>query len=138
MNLVSCNTVQQYLLFAKLAERFAQPSITPPHIQYVILSVPRLCMELQDRLSCNYCSAKLAAGAKKQVAGKIRGRVAWFTTSARWTLYHQQHHPLGAGREKDSWPEQTLDPVPRSNTLHRSTSSLATTKGITVMLSLPV
>lgn len=44
VHLVLCNRVLQYLLFAKLAEEFAQPSITPPHIRDVIMRIPRLCM----------------------------------------------------------------------------------------------
>lgn len=42
-----CNSVVQYLCLQRLSEEFAQPSITPLHIEYVIMNVPQLyvCMQ---------------------------------------------------------------------------------------------
>lgn len=121
MNCVLCNPALQYLV-CKAWEEFAQPSITPPHKQYVITSVPRLCKWLQDSLSCNYFCAKLAAEAEKQVTGKIRALIVLVCNICLYDTLPPPAPPHRERGEKNSWVEQTLNPVPRSDTLHRSTA----------------
>lgn len=131
MNCVLCNPALQYLV-CKAQEEFAQPSITPPHKQYVITSVPRLCKWLQNSLSCNYCHAKLAAEAEKQVTGKIRALIVLVCNICLYDTL-----PPSQGKERKEQLGQA-DPGPCAKIQHfaQIDSSLATTKRITVMLIL--
>lgn len=135
MNCVLCNPALQYLV-CEAREEFAQPSITPPHKQYVITSVPRLCKWLQDSLSCNYFRAKLPAEAEKQVTGEIRALIVLVCNICLYdTLPPPAPPSQGKGRKEQLG---RADPGPCAKIRHFSQidSSLATTKSITVMLIL--
>lgn len=135
---VLCNCVQQYLLFAKPAVEFAQPSIAQPHIQDMIMSVPGLCMWLRDSPSSNGYSAKPVVGAEKQVTDYIRAlRLLGFNI---WWHWHSLCTTIVATLTErweiqNSWPVQTYRPCAKILHWTQISSSPATTKGITVMLS---
>lgn len=137
----ACLPAPQYLLFA---EEFAQPSITPPHTGdrgVWLWAFQGYVQELQSSHSSNYWCTVLAAGAgkKKKKTGDRRDQspptlglqhlAAWHSpTTATVTLAAKEVNGAAG----------LSSPGPCAKILHfaQINSSLATTKGITLTLSL--
>lgn len=123
----------------RLAEEFAQPSITPhlpPHTHTLCDYERSTAVRAAPAESCNYgYVVRLAAGEGEQVIGRSRAFTAQVTTSV--CVHLNTIDAVFTGERTNSWPcrPQSLcqDPTLLFAPINRSP---ATTKRIAVLLSL--